>query len=96
MKKWFYFILTGLWSWFKSQKSLSEISRNVKDKLKKPFDKKSYEWYRGKLIWDSRYGTYRRRSPKIGRNAPCPCGTMRQAPRDIQLRNKYKWCCRSK
>lgn len=57
--------------------------------LKPPKEEK----YRGTLIWDSRRGTYRRRAPKIGRNASCPCGKVRIAPCDETKTMKYKFCC---
>jgi len=45
-----------------------------------------------KILWDSRIGTYRRMERKLQRNDPCPCGSMRTAPKDITKRNKIKWC----
>ncbi len=34
-------------------------------------------------LWDSSEGTFTRQQPKVGRNAPCPCGSGK----------KYKNCC---
>lgn len=85
-----------LWMWlrvlFTGNKSLREIADDIKSLMPSNKRKLSRK-HRGKMIWDARLGTYRRRAPKIGRNAPCPCGAMRTAPRDVTQRNKYKWCC---
>ena len=92
-------LVRRIWQWlcviFSGQKSLRQIAADaqnmIKDALSKP--KAKNEKHRGTLIWDSRAGTYRRRAPKIGRNAPCPCGAMRTAPRDETKPTKYKWHC---
>ena len=69
-----------------------EIKSTIKD-VKDMLAGKNKKFKRmGKLIWDGRMGTYRRRF-KIGRNQPCPCGKMRSAPRDVTKPNKFKYCC---
>ena len=49
---------------------------------------------RWRMLWSGTRGTYSRRTEKLGRNVPCPCGAMRVAPRDVTKRNKLKWCCK--
>lgn len=93
-------LLNRFWLWlrvvFSGKSSLREIAADVrrlaqetKDMITRPKKRK----HCGTLIWDGRLGTYIRRTPKIGRNTPCPCGAMRTAPRDVTKRNKAKWCC---
>ena len=76
--------LKTFWLWLRSFFIRKEMHRSVQEKKKR---KKQKFW------WDSSNGTYRRRSPKIGRNAPCPCGTMREEPCDITKCKNYKRCC---
>ncbi len=91
--------LHRFWLWLRvirtGKMKLSEIATDIKDTVKSAVGKpKPYNPRTGRVIWDARLGTFRRRFPKIGRNAPCPCGSMRTAPQDIEKINKYKWCCR--
>jgi len=85
-------LLHRIWLWlcaiFTKQNVLCE---NMPDH--KVNDKKRNKKHRGKLIWDSAHGTYRRHMYEPGRNQPCPCGVMRQVPRDTTKRMKFKYCC---
>ncbi len=64
---------------------MSDLMKRLKNKMRK---------HRGTMIWDAqKFGTYRRKTRKIGRNEPCPCGAMREAPRDTTKPAKYKHCC---
>lgn len=80
---------SAVWSFivgvFTSTARFNRVMRELMDALK-PNRNKS-------LFWDSsRRGTYRRKTPKLGRNAVCPCGAMRVAPHDTSLPQKIKWC----
>ena len=93
--------LHRFWSWlcvvFCGQKNLCDLKNDIQETIKKTTPKKRKKVRRGKLIWDSRKtGTYRRHTPKTGRNAVCPCGAMRTAPRDETKPAKFKHCCGTK
>lgn len=97
MRKFLFAIVICFWNWlrvsFRKAKDFNKITDDLKktiaDATKKLRPKKKP---RGKLIWDSRLGTFKRSTPKLGRNANCPCGRMRIAPRDVTKHNKVKWC----
>lgn len=75
--------------WYLGIPRMQKQAQEMLDKIKLPDEPKS----QGKVIWDGRMGVYRRRTPRLSRNAPCPCGAMRTAPRDTTKRIKAKWCC---
>ncbi|MFA7286941.1 MAG: hypothetical protein WC052_04760 [Patescibacteria group bacterium] len=77
------------WQWLLRVMHLAK--QNVQQALGKT-KKAVYNWRRGHVLWNSQLGTFRRNHPKIGRNDPCPCGSMRQSPRATDLPNKFKWC----
>lgn len=80
---------------------IQTVKKSVKSAIEKGIKKfPNHEQFRyskhGKVYWDSKTDTYRRRGPKIGRNDNCPCGAMRTSPRNESLPAKFKHCCGKK
>lgn len=71
------------------EKDTGSYIKSIKDLIKKKKFKRA-----GRLVWDcTKLGTFKRPWKKIGRNDICPCGRMRDLPRDITKQMKYKFCC---
>jgi hypothetical protein len=93
MRKWIKFAWCWIKNFFVSNTETFTDLKEAKQEVEKA--KWQKKWKKDGVVWwdSSTKKTYRRTSPKIGRNAPCPCGAMRKAPCDTSKPCKFKNCC---